>query len=97
MMRQSSTLCVAGLVAAGLLFSPLPIVLADQPTQAATTVKRHVKKHQPRLTQHAPADTWAQPKGCTWPYQNQIPPCMSTWPAGDPNYHGSRPGPIPGE
>jgi hypothetical protein len=29
---------------------------------------------------------------CAWPYRNQFPPCMSTWPEGDPNYHGSRPG-----
>jgi hypothetical protein len=29
---------------------------------------------------------------CTWPYRNQFPPCMSSWPEGDPNYHGSRPG-----
>ena len=35
-----------------------------------------------------------EPAGCTWPYRNQFPPCMSTWPAGDPNYHGSRPGPT---
>jgi hypothetical protein len=26
--------------------------------------------------------------GCT-SYENQYPPCMSTWPAGSPNYHGS--------
>jgi hypothetical protein len=31
---------------------------------------------------------------CTWPYRNQFPPCQSTWPEGDPNYHGSRPGPT---
>jgi hypothetical protein len=31
---------------------------------------------------------------CTWPYRNQFPPCMSTWPEGDPNYHGSRTGPT---
>ena len=31
---------------------------------------------------------------CTWPYRNQFPPCMSTWPEGDPNYHGSRSGPT---
>ena len=31
---------------------------------------------------------------CTWPYRNQLPPCMSTWPEGDPNYHGSRSGPT---
>jgi hypothetical protein len=32
--------------------------------------------------------------GCTWPYQNQFPPCMSTFPEGSPNYHGGRPGPT---
>lgn len=35
------------------------------------------------------------PAGCTWPYRNQFPPCMATWPAGDPNFHGStHPGPT---
>jgi hypothetical protein len=32
--------------------------------------------------------------GCTWPYQNQFPPCMSTFPEGSPHYHGPRPGPT---
>jgi hypothetical protein len=36
------------------------------------------------------------PPGCTWPYRNMAPPCMSTWPAGDPNYHGPVPGPAAG-
>jgi hypothetical protein len=31
---------------------------------------------------------------CTWPYQNQFPPCMSTFPQGSPNYHGPIPGPT---
>jgi hypothetical protein len=31
----------------------------------------------------------AAPPGCTWPYRNMKPPCWSTWPEGDPNYHGS--------
>ena len=39
------------------------------------------------------AQTWEENR-CAWPYRNQFPPCMSTWPAGDPNYHGSRPGPT---
>ena len=45
----------------------------------------------------APANAWAGTSyqtRCTWPYRNQFPPCMSTWPEGDPNYHGSRPGPT---
>ena len=38
------------------------------------------------------SNAWPSTKdkdGCTWPYKNQLPPCMSTWPAGDPDYHGS--------
>ena len=49
--------------------------------------------------QHPPApaatNAWAGTsfeQRCRWPYRNQFPPCMSTWPEGDPNYHGSRPG-----
>jgi hypothetical protein len=45
----------------------------------------------------AATDAWAGTsfeKRCTWPYRNQFPPCMSTWPEGDPNYHGSRSGPT---
>jgi hypothetical protein len=45
----------------------------------------------------APANAWAGTSDqarCTWPYRNQFPPCMSTWPEGDPNYHGSRTGPT---
>lgn len=30
--------------------------------------------------------------GCT--YQNQFPPCQSTWPQGSPSYHGPIPGPT---
>jgi hypothetical protein len=45
----------------------------------------------------AAASAWAGTSfeaRCTWPYRNQFPPCMSTWPEGDPNYHGSRSGPT---
>lgn len=96
-MKRSGTLCVAALVAAGLVFAPLPAALADQPAQTTTNTKPRVKKHHAQLTQQAPTVYSPQRDGCTWPYKNQIPPCMGTWPAGDPNYHGSRPGPIPGE
>lgn len=37
------------------------------------------------------SNTWPSTKskdGCTWPYTNQSPPCMSTWPEGDPHYDG---------
>ena len=45
----------------------------------------------------AAANAWAGTPfeaRCTRPYRNQFPPCMSTWPEGDPNYHGSRSGPT---
>jgi hypothetical protein len=45
----------------------------------------------------AAANVWAGTSfeaRCGWPYRNQFPPCMSTWPEGDPNYHGSRSGPT---
>lgn len=67
------------------------------PTQAQVakhTAKKHVAARKPvprNLYNAAPARDHA---GCTWPYRNQFPPCMATWPAGDPNYHGSRPGPT---
>jgi len=72
---------------------------ADQSAEQAQAAKMHPKKHpaKPQWVQPAPAhrDLYgAAPAGCTWPYQNQFPPCMSTWPAGDPHYHGSRPGPT---
>ena len=71
----------------------------DPSPAQAQMAKHNVKKHvatarkpvQRNLYNAAPA---RDPAGCTWPYRNQFPPCMSTWPAGDPNYHGSRPGPT---
>jgi hypothetical protein len=27
-------------------------------------------------------------------HDNLVPPCMSTWPQGNPNYHGPVPGPL---
>lgn len=38
---------------------------------------------------HAPSASASGISGCTWPYQNQFPPCMSTWPQGSPDYHGT--------
>ena len=50
-----------------------------------------------RWKQPPAANAWAGTsfeRRCAWPYRNQFPPCMSTWPEGDPNYHGSRSGPT---
>lgn len=94
---------LAALAAASLSLPMLSVASADQPaqqTQASTThPKKQAVKPQSRQPGVAPqplfgsADSWVA-KRCAWPYQNQFPPCMSTWPAGDPNYHGSRPGPT---
>jgi len=89
---------VIATVAAAALAMPAT-VLADQPADAAMHAKKQTgriyhpqQRHsdiRPRVYNAAP-----EPPGCTWPYRNQFPPCQSTWPAGDPNYHGSRPGPT---
>jgi hypothetical protein len=60
----------------------------------------HADQQSARQLQQPPpaaANAWAGTPfeaRCTWPYRNQFPPCMSTWPEGDPNYHGSRSGPT---
>jgi hypothetical protein len=81
--------------------SMLSIARADQPVEQTHAAKTHPKKHVARARRTQPgigpgrlygsAPNW-QTTRCKWPYQNQFPPCMSTWPAGDPNYHGPRPG-----
>jgi hypothetical protein len=65
----------------------------DQAAKATVAAKKHSKKHVSQVVQPQKPAAW-QPRGCTWPYTNQFPPCQSTWPAGDPNYHGPRPGPT---
>jgi hypothetical protein len=83
---------VAVIAAASFSLSMLSIAQASQQgekTRAATTAaKKHAAIH--RKVSAAAADS----SRCTWPYRNMFPPCMSTWPAGDPNYHGPRPGPT---
>lgn len=74
-------------VATGSLWLPLQSVArADQQSSAQ-------RLQQPSTAANAWAGTRYEAR-CTWPYRNQFPPCMSTWPEGDPNYHGSRPGPT---
>jgi hypothetical protein len=74
------------------------VAQADQQTEASHHMKKHAARmHHPkqrvsqirRGTYNAAWDTSGR---CARPYQNQFPPCQSTFPAGDPNYHGSRPG-----
>ena len=80
-------------VVAALTLPAVAVETTDQPAKAPVAAKKHPKQHVSQVAQpQRPAA--AQPRGCTWPYTNQYPPCQSTWPAGDPNYHGSsHPGP----
>jgi hypothetical protein len=92
-------LAVAAIVAAVLSLPALSAAQADQQADATLHAQKSTAKTQrpkqsetearPRVYYAAP-----NPTRCTWPYQNQFPPCQSTWPAGSPNYHGSRPGPT---
>lgn len=59
--------------------------------------KTHAKRHYQAIAHKeirdvapgAPPDFQAwNPPGCTWPYTRMAPPCMSTWPPDDPNFHG---------
>jgi hypothetical protein len=78
-------------------------LLASSTTQAAAAANtKSAAKTHPKKQVHAQVAVPQRqsagyvPPGCnTWPYVNQAPPCWSTWPAGDPNYHGPRPGPGP--
>jgi hypothetical protein len=86
----------AAVVIAALCLPAAADASTDQPATAATA-KKHPKKHVSQVVQAqrpGQPQQW-QPRGCTWPYTNQYPPCQSTWPAGDPHYHGgSHPGPT---
>jgi hypothetical protein len=69
---------------------------ADQVKPKAHARQTDARKHVSRQWRPAPdRNLYGSAQGrCTWPYQNQFPPCMSTFPEGSPNYHGGRPGPT---
>ena len=84
-------------ISASLSLSIFSVAQASPRADAAI----HAKKHVARIY-HPVRPIWREtelsrriydvaPNGfdCTWPYKRMIPPCMSTWPAGDPNYHGT--------
>lgn len=63
---------------------------------AKTYAKKHTAAGQRRHYAQRNLYGWDQrpvQSGCG-PYQNQFPPCQSTWPQGSPHYHGARPGPT---
>ena len=98
---------IAALTAASFAL-PVVTAYADQQPAQTQAANEHAKKPYPKkhaaetqaqwrrsqaAWQPTPAQQWVQ-KRCAWPYQNQFPPCMSTWPGGDPHYHGPIPGPT---
>ena len=87
------SVAVAALSAA-LSVSVLSVAQASPRADAAIHAKKHVARtHHPvrRESQLSRRIYDVAPSGpdCTWPYKRMLPPCMSTWPAGDPNYHGT--------
>jgi hypothetical protein len=79
----------AAAIVTALCLTSVVTARAAQPAKQAHVVKRYW--HHPTAVgpQSNVKVGGADPFGCTWPYTNQYPPCMSTWPQGDPNYHGS--------
>ena len=84
-------------IAFTLLSAPtLSMAQTNQGKPTAHVAKTDAKKHASRQWRpDAGRNLYGSVRsGCTWPYQNQFPPCMSTFPEGSPNYHGPRPGPT---
>ena len=92
------TFAVAAIAAASFSLSVPSLARADQQTDTTQATTASAKKQAAR-TDHArrreaqlAPKAATKPSRCAWPYQNMFPPCMSTFPQGDPNYFGSRPG-----
>jgi hypothetical protein len=107
MTKEAHRLCGMAVIGAVLFCLPaLSTARADQPVEQTHAAKLHPKTRPGTNTGRSQsgfhrnlygAAPVSSVPGCTWPYQNQFPPCMSTWPAGDSHYHGSRPGPTFGD
>jgi hypothetical protein len=81
-------------ISASLSLSMFSVAQASPRAAAAIHAKKHVARmHHPLRRESELSrkiyDVVPNAPDCTWPYKRMIPPCMSTWPAGDPNYHGT--------
>ena len=85
------TAAVAAIASVSLSLSALSVAQPNQRADATMNPKKHYLRQ--RELEIPPKIYGAAPSlpGCTWPYRNMLPPCMSTWPQGDPNYHGTMP------
>lgn len=74
----------------------LSLAQTDQKQPTPHVAKSNAKKHLSRQWRpNVNPNLYGSARDrCAWPYQNQFPPCMSTFPEGSPNYHGPRPGPT---
>ena len=83
-------------IALTLLSAPTLSAQPDHGTPTAHVAKTDAKKHASRHWRPYAGHNLYGTAGsrCAWHYQNQFPPCMSTFPEGSPNYHGGRPGPT---
>jgi len=99
MLKQRTSLrraAIVAIAAASISIPALSVAQAHEQTGTTVTAKTHLKKHKHAQAMHreiyVAASAGPAIAGCTWPYRNMTPPCMATWPEGDPHYHGSRPG-----
>jgi hypothetical protein len=84
-------------IAASLSLSIFSVAQASPRADPAIHPKKHLARiHHPKRPLWRESelsrriyDVAANAADCTWPYKGMVPPCMSTWPEGDPNYHGS--------
>jgi hypothetical protein len=86
---------IAGIAAASLSLAIISVAPAQQGADGLSHPNKHLawthhakwrkSEISPKIVYNVAAD---QPD-CTWPYTRMSPPCMSTWPEGDPNYHGT--------
>lgn len=98
MSKYVTPLCnaaIAGIVAALLSLPMLSVAQAQQGADAPMHPKKQVARtHHPRwreskISPRVIYDVAPDGPDCTWPYTRMSPPCMSTWPEGSPNYHGT--------
>jgi hypothetical protein len=91
--------CAVGLAVMGFTLVAAPTLSSAETNQARPAAHAGgagAKKHLSRQWQpNAGRNLYGSAQGrCAWPYQNQFPPCMSTFPSGSPSYHGPVPGPT---
>lgn len=93
MISRSSVIVAA--IAASLSLLTLPVAQAQQGADKPTHPKKHVAKMQhpkwreSEISSRMTYNVVPYQGDCTWPYTRMSPPCMSTWPEGSPNYHGT--------